>query len=132
MGYLYLYRGSIRTTWSRAPLMGTPTDMSRKGTALFWVTLRNNPEERRSQLLRGGSLKTHISRKALRMELISLQILREGNPDGELLYCGLRQTCKRRLRKRSISFLQGLHNRNLKTLSKGGLGQYVYWAGTSA
>jgi hypothetical protein len=27
-------------------------------------------------------------------------------------------------------FLQGLHKGNLKLFSKGGLGQYVYWAGT--
>jgi hypothetical protein len=44
--------------------------ISRKGTALFWVRLSSNLEERTSQLLRGGSLKARVSRKALKMEHI--------------------------------------------------------------
>jgi hypothetical protein len=57
MECLSLYRGSIRATWNGAPLLGTP-QISRKETALFWVRMSNNTEERSSQLLRGASLKS--------------------------------------------------------------------------
>ena len=46
--------------------------ISRKGTALFCVTLSGNLKERSSQLLRGGSSKSRTSKKALKMEHLSL------------------------------------------------------------
>jgi hypothetical protein len=53
-------------------------------------------------------------------------VLHEGNLEGQLLYCRLRETCKRWLWKRSTSVYSGLYKENLK----GVLSQYVYSAGT--
>jgi len=43
---------------------------------------------------------------------------------------GLRETCDRRFRKRSISFLQGGHDGKLKARKRGGLEQNISWTGS--
>jgi hypothetical protein len=55
----------------------------------------------------------------------ALQRLREGNPGG---WVPILRTARNMALETGHFFLHGLHKGDLKVFSKGGLGQYVYWA----
>jgi hypothetical protein len=93
--------------------------MSRKALEMEHLPISGLRMRRRGGSLIGDS-ERHVKEGFGNGEALSLQTLRDRNPEGVFLYRGLPETCNRRFGKRSISFYNGSIRGTYRHLARDG------------